>query len=166
MSFHFLSANNITVGPEDAQTSFQLNYIKGVISEERRAGLLEAMQTLCKDVDILEIEKITVSEEELNRQSVDPIHRSNSTRVKRSFLDHMISCHNVEDRCTQDNVGEYCVWYWTVDRRHHSRSSMEHVRNSDWRCLTCCEEKSVGNMCKCNTVNTPSRFADCQRHMF
>jgi len=165
MSLHFPSANNITVTPEDAQTSFQLNYFKGVISEERRAGLLEAMQTLCKDVDIEEIEKITVSEEELNRHSVDPIHRSNSTRVKRSFLDSLITCPNVQDRCTDEEIGQYCVWYWNVDRKHASKSEITHVRDGDWRCLACCEEKSVGKMCKCNTIDSPSSFEQCQSLM-
>jgi len=169
MSLHFPSANNITVTPEDAQTSFQLNYFKGVISEERRAGLLEAMQTLCKDVDIEEIEKITVSEEELNRHSVGPIHRSNSTRVKRSngaFLDSMISCNNIEDRCTDMDAGNYCVWYWNVDRSDASNSNLQHVRDSNWRCLTCCEEKTAGKMCKCNTIDSPASFATCQANMF
>jgi len=159
-----LSADNITVGPEDAQVSFQLDYSKGVISEERRAGLLESMQNLCKDVEIQEIVQITVSEEEFNRQSVDPIQRNNTTRVKRSsFLSNMVMCDNIQDRCTLNTAaGEYCVWYWNVDRKNVSNTVMNHVRSGRWRCLTCCKEKSSGRMCMCDSITTPEIFRSCQ----
>ena len=78
------SANNKTMTPADAVTVFQLDHNIGLISDQKRQGLLQSMQTLCKDVDIEEIVSINVSEEEFQHRSVDPrLHFSNSTRVKR-----------------------------------------------------------------------------------
>ena len=78
------SANKKTMTPADAVTVFQLNHNIGLISDQKRQGLLQSMQTLCKDVDIEEIVSIKVSKEEFQKRSVDPrLHSSCSTRVKR-----------------------------------------------------------------------------------
>merc|ERR1711953_1362416 len=107
-----MSANNKTVTPADAVHVFQLDYHKGLISVERRMGLLESMQELCKDVDIDEIVSIRVSEEEFLQRSVDPTrHHSNSTRVKRRITNAFFTCDDTADRCTTKNVGSRCIWY-------------------------------------------------------
>merc|ERR1711953_1210757 len=138
------SANNITVSTENVRTTFQLDYFKGNISEERRAGLLEAMQTLCKDVDIEEIEEITVSEAEFNRQSVDPTHSDSSKRVKR------------------ERIGRRCKWYWNVDPKNARKFDVTHVRNNQWSCVSCCPTKRNGSMCKCDAIVDEDSFKRCQ----
>ena len=78
------SANNKTMTQADAVTVSQLDHNNCLISEQRRRGLLQSMQTLCKDVDIEEIVSIKVSEEEFQHRSVDPrLYSSSSSRVKR-----------------------------------------------------------------------------------
>lgn len=159
-----LSANNKTITPEDAVPVFQLNYHKGPISAERRRGLLESMQTLCKDVVINEIESIRVSEEEFLQRSFDPSLHSNSTRVKRRG--EFFTCRQVNDRCTPQKIGIKCIWYTVSSVGSSDRWQLDHVRSGDWACTRCCDDRADGPMCHCDDINDNDSFVKCQRGLY
>ena len=77
----------------DAKIINYLDYHKGKISQSERLKLLKAMQTLCEDIDIIEIEQIQVSDEEFFNRSVSPfmdrtVDKSVNQRFRRSPFTH------------------------------------------------------------------------------
>jgi len=160
---HALSADNKTITPEDAVTIYLLDHHRGPISNERRRGLLESMQTLCKDVKIVETVSIRVSEEEFRLKSVDPIQLSyNSTRSKRSAFFSQFSCplSEMNDRCTDQPIGSRCLW--TAVRTVGDRYEFVHTRSGSWACAKCCDSGRDGQMCGCEEIYDDASFVDCQ----
>jgi len=158
---HALSADNKTITPEDAVTIYLLDHHRGPISNERRRGLLESMQTLCKDVKIVETVSIRVSEEEFRLKSVDPIQLSyNSSRSKRDT--DYFSCPKSEmnDRCTDQPIGSRCIWMpvKTVGERYE----FLHVRSGPWACTRCCDSGRDEQICGCDEIYDEASFEDCQ----
>ena len=87
----YFSANNKTMTPEDAVTVSQLDHNNGLISKQRRQGLLQSMQTLCKDVDIEEIVSIKVSKEEFQRDYSNYVYLSGQSQCRISHTNGNIA---------------------------------------------------------------------------
>lgn len=161
---HALSANNKTITPEDAVTIYHLDYHRGPISNERRRGLLESMQTLCKDVKIVETVSIRVSEEEFRLKSVDPIQLSyNSSRSKRDTLFFSCPKSEMKDRCTEPPIGKKSMF--STIRGFGGSTETIWVGHGDWSCIRCCDSGREGPMCACDEINDAASFEDCKAEL-
>merc|ERR1712008_374927 len=162
-----VSANKETLTPGRATIIRNINYRKGKISQRQRMALLESMQILCEGIDIVQIEQIQGSEEEVRARTVSPF--LNDTlgyahhRSKRSGT--FVVC-DTSSKCGRSiDGGSYCMWN-VVSHGHENTMSVTHLSSATWNCVPCCQEpqaraRSIG-LCACEEITDDKTFVQCQ----
>ena len=42
---------------------------------------------------------------------------------------------------------------------------LEHLRSTEWDCVTCCQDNQDNGMCSCDQITDDESFAQCQEGM-
>jgi hypothetical protein len=158
-----VSANKETLTPGRATVIRNIDYRKGKISQRQRMALLESMQNLCEGIDIVEIEQIQVSEEEFMARTVSPfLNNTLGHPHQRSKRTATFSVCDTSSKCGKDVDGaRKCLW---IVVPHIGADEMEvtHLTNSEWDCITCCEDSQPNGLCACDDITSEETFAQCQ----